>query len=272
MGGSEGYLETGHGPTTPLGDTLLRRWLVNLETSLISQVGAMGGRHTTNDVFSATDLGRPAVTFNWATLRRPLIGLDLAGVLGEIETFFRIGDPAVSGTVFLYSAWPTPDLRPFGWTLSGHPPLMLLPAGHAAPPPPAELRIEEVHDSSGMAAAVGVLIPGFSLSEAEAATVTELMDERFLSDRRQRFWVGWKGAQPICTAGSFADAGVTQVLAVATLPEERGRGYGAAITWAASRADPALPAMLFPSDVGRPVYERMGYLSLFRATLWYRPR
>src|SRR6476620_1550881 len=109
MAAPEAFLETGHEPTTPLGDTLLRRWLVNLETSLASQASAMGGRSTATELFSAADLGRPAVTFNWATLRRPLIGRDLAGVLGEIETFFRFGDPGVSGAVFLYSPWPTPD-------------------------------------------------------------------------------------------------------------------------------------------------------------------
>lgn len=272
MAAPEAYLETGHESTTPLGDTLVRRWLVNLETSLASQVGAMGGRSIATESFSATDLGRPAVTYNWATLRRPLVGLDLAGALGEIETFFRIGEPDVSGTAFLYSAWPTPDLRPFGWSLAGHPPLMLLPAGRPAPPSPPELRVEEIHDSTGVAAAIRVLIPGFGLSEAEAATITRLMDDRLLSDRRMRFWVGWKEGEPVCTAGAYVEAGITQVLAVATIPEERGKGYGAAATWAASLADPALPAMLFPSDLGRPVYERMGYLSLLRATLWYRPR
>ena len=37
---------------------------------------------------------------------------------------------------------------------------------------------------------------------------------------------------------------------------------------AAIIADPALPAVLFASDLGRPVYERMGYLPISRATVW----
>jgi hypothetical protein len=42
------------------------------------------------------------------------------------------------------------------------------------------------------------------------------------------------------------------------------------VTWAATVAAPALPAVLLASDPGRPVYERMGYLPLLRATMWTR--
>ena len=46
---------------------------------------------------------------------------------------------------------------------------------------------------------------------------------------------------------------------VAALPAARGRGVGAAVTWAATLCQPELPAVLVASDDGRPVYERMGY-------------
>lgn len=59
---------------------------------------------------------------------------------------------------------------------------------------------------------------------------------------------------------------------VATVPEARRRGFGEALTWQAALAEPGLPAMLLSSDPGRPVYERMGFLPLFRSTLWYRDR
>jgi hypothetical protein len=51
----------------------------------------------------------------------------------------------------------------------------------------------------------------------------------------------------------------------------RGRGFGAAITWAATLAQPELPAVLIASDDGRPVYERMGYATICRFTLWMGP-
>jgi len=58
---------------------------------------------------------------------------------------------------------------------------------------------------------------------------------------------------------------------VAALSTARGRGAGAAVTWAATLADPALPAILVASDDGRPLYERMGYAAVERWTVWLRP-
>ena len=66
--------------------------------------------------------------------------------------------------------------------------------------------------------------------------------------------------------------GITNVTIVATGPEARRRGYGEALTWRATLADPGLPALLISTEDGRPVYERMGYLPLFRLTVWKRDR
>lgn len=59
---------------------------------------------------------------------------------------------------------------------------------------------------------------------------------------------------------------------VGTVPEARGRGYGAALTWRATLADPALPALLLATDEGCRVYEWLGYGALCRFTLWSRDR
>ena len=59
---------------------------------------------------------------------------------------------------------------------------------------------------------------------------------------------------------------------VATVPEARQRGYSAALTWQATLADPTLPALLIATADGCPVYERIGYTSLFRFMLWSRDR
>jgi len=64
---------------------------------------------------------------------------------------------------------------------------------------------------------------------------------------------------------------MTLVAYVAALPAARGRGAGAAVTWAATVCRPDLPAVLVASDDGRPVYERMGFLAVERWTAWLRP-
>ncbi|MDP9327096.1 MAG: hypothetical protein M3P10_02695, partial [Actinomycetota bacterium] len=57
---------------------------------------------------------------------------------------------------------------------------------------------------------------------------------------------------------------------VATLAEVRGRGYGEAVTWAATRCRPSLPATLQASDMGKSVYERMGYRNMTTFDVWER--
>jgi predicted GNAT family acetyltransferase len=110
------------------------------------------------------------------------------------------------------------------------------------------------------------------LPEHESPAPGTAFSPAMLSDNRRRLWVGWEGDRPVCAAASFTDAGVTNVDLVATVPEARRRGYGEALTWRASLAQPALPSLLIATEAGRPMYERMGYLPLFHFTLWSRQR
>lgn len=72
-------------------------------------------------------------------------------------------------------------------------------------------------------------------------------------------------------AAALSHAGLTLVEYVAVLPQGRGQGAGAAVTWAATLSEPEQPAVLIASDDGRPVYERMGYRAIERWTAWLRP-
>jgi hypothetical protein len=76
---------------------------------------------------------------------------------------------------------------------------------------------------------------------------------------------------PVATSGVHIGRGLNDVEWVSTLPACRGRGVGAAVTWAATLAEPALPAVLIASDLGQSVYERMGYIRIQRLTMWHRP-
>jgi hypothetical protein len=59
---------------------------------------------------------------------------------------------------------------------------------------------------------------------------------------------------------------------VAVRPEVRGGGIGAAITAAATLTEPTRTASLIASDLGRPTYDRLGYLPLTRYSLWLGQR
>jgi hypothetical protein len=62
--------------------------------------------------------------------------------------------------------------------------------------------------------------------------------------------------------------GVAGVYNVATSVAARGRGFGEALTWRATLADPSLPAVLQSSAMGRPIYERMGYAITAWCEVW----
>jgi hypothetical protein len=266
------HLRAGWEPDTPITDSLLRRFLINWTLSIEAHGLPLGGRSLQRDGLAAVDLGRPAPGANVATLLAPLFPIGMDAVLAALDEFYAFKAGTASGTVFLFSPWPTPDLRPHGWTLVDYPPLMLRPAGGAAPPSPSRLRIEEVQDEASLRAFETTIVRGFAMADIEAQGPGAAFSAGLLTDDRQRLWVGWEDDLPVAAAMAFVAAGINDVTLVATVPEARRRGYGAAVTWRATLADPTLPALLLATEEGRPVYERMGYMTLFRFVLWSRDR
>jgi hypothetical protein len=110
---------------------------------------AAGARVLRTGELAAADRGRPAAMHNAATLLRPLPFDRPGATLDAVEGFF---DGQGSGEAYLWSAWPTPDLRQRGWVLEGHPPLLLRPPGGSPPPPPVPpgLRVERVTGVDGL--------------------------------------------------------------------------------------------------------------------------
>jgi GNAT superfamily N-acetyltransferase len=263
---TEPRLEDGWAPDTPLADSLLRQFVFNQAATSTLPVAAMGGRVLRGDQVVAADLGRPAGFANSAVLLQPPTGGSLAGTLAELDRFYRDG----GGEVLLWSAWPTPDLRPSGWRLEGHPPLLVRPAG--GEPPPTEVEIEPVRDAAALRVYERAAIRGFPLPELAQAPPGSLVDERVLGEERLRYWLGRLDGEPVGTAATTLDSGLNGVALIVTLPEARRRGVGTALTWRAALADPTTPAALLASDLGRGVYQRMGFLPLLRFTLWSRER
>ena len=211
----------------------------------------------------AADHGSASPFVNMAVLLRPLIGdPDDAPALTALRDFFPPGRPWL-----LISAWPTPDLTPT-FALVGHPPFMARPPGPLAPIGAGDdVVVTEVVDDVGFEALERVLVDGYPVPELQPAKRGCLGDGRLLGGP-SRWWLAWDGGRPVACAAAHLAAGVAQVEYVATLASARGGGFGTAVTRAATLADPARPAVLIASDLGRPVYERLGYLALDRWTLW----
>jgi GNAT superfamily N-acetyltransferase len=265
-------LETGWLPTTPVGDTYLSRFLHNGAGMCAAIARALGGQSRNLPAVLMADSGRPVAFFNCATLMRPLAAETAAATLDAIAAFFAFDDSSRRGEVLLVSAWPTRDLRRFGWDLMGHPPLHLLPPAAVPRSAPPDLDVQEVRDLEALHAWERVAIEGYPLDGLASAPAGTVTAESWLEEPRLRLWVGRVGNRPVSASSAWIEHGINNVTLVATVPDFRGRGYGEALTWRAARADPSLPAMLISSDAGRPIYERMGFLPVQRVTLWYRTR
>jgi len=232
----------------------------------------LGARALRRDDFAAVDVGIPTIGGNVVTLLAPLAIENADQVADALDDFYTFGSEGSTGTVYLFSAWPTPDLRPHGWTLTEYMPLMLRPSGGVVPATPPGLRLDTVRDERGLRDFESAIVRGFGDHDLEALGPGTAFSPGILADDRMRMWVGWEGARPVCAAATFVAEGINQVTLVATVPEARRRGYGAAVTWCATLADPTLPSLLIATEEGRHVYERIGYVSLLRFTLWSRER
>lgn len=266
----DGFLETGYAAVTPVEDTYLRRFITNWCETNEAIARSLSADSIRADRFWAADTRRPATYTNTATLIRPVLS-DVEGLMGELESFFA-GRPGDSRETYIFSPWPTPNLRPHGWRLGGHPPLHILPQGRERPPLPDGFRIERVTTPEQLAAMERIAIEGYPFFGFEGSPAGVLFAPPLLEETSIRIWLGLEGDRPVGAAVTSIAHGINQVMLIVTLPDVRGRGYGAALTWEASLAEPSLPAMLLSSDLGRPVYDRMGYLPLVRFTVWYRLR
>jgi GNAT superfamily N-acetyltransferase len=257
-------LRTGWEPDAPDDDILLRQALYNFTDFNVGTAGILGARLRRSEWLALADLGRPGAFFNNATFLRPAVAEQVPFLVDEIEAFFA---GQGSGPVDVWSAWPTPDFRQRGWELGGHPPLLFRPAGGEAPPTPEGLEIREVRNSGDVKEFERVLATSFGQPEAP-----HVFDERLLGIDRVHMWIAYLEGEAVATAAVCTTRGVNGVQTIATLPEYRGQGLGEAMTWIATLAEPELPAVLLASDLGRPVYERMGYLALLRFSYWRMPR
>jgi GNAT superfamily N-acetyltransferase len=256
-------LSTGWEQHAPDGDTLLCDTVRNLAAFADHLASTCGGRSLDADGVHLGDLGSVVPFVNRAVLTRPPTAAALAALPGRLDDFYgRDRDPGRPG--MLASAWPLPDLAPEGFVLMGHPPLMARPAGPTAAPPVPGLEIREAATAADLEVLQHTIVEAYPF-DVPGAREPVLVPQAV--GGALRLWVGWYEGRPVATALSFVAHGVNQIEWISTRAEVRGRGIGAAITAAAVDAAPDLPAVLTSSDLGRPVYERLGFLSLCRFTL-----
>jgi len=147
------------------------------------------------------------------------------------------------------------------------PAMMMRPiVGHEMP---EELEIRsgpEAFDDHIQAASKGFGMPREIL---DAVLVPQLADRDDLT-----VYAGYLDDEPVTCSLGFIDDGSISVFNVATLEEYRGNGYGAAMTMKAvldSMERGCDVAFLQATEMGFPLYERLGFETIFTYKLWGLP-
>lgn len=257
------YLTTGWERDLDPADSLVRQGIDAHVSWARALTTAARGRFVEADAFCAGSGGAASALLNWAIVTRPPDRWDAAA-----EAIVEAYGPDASALVV--SPFPTPDLSPYGLGLVGHPPFMLRPTSTVTEPPRTTLEVREALDREALIAAERVLVEGYPMPDMADLPPGDFYRPDVV-DGTTRVFVGYADGRAVATAAAHSAAGLTVVENVAVLASARGRGAGAALTWAATTAWPEQPAVLIASDAGQPVYERLGYLRVVRWTCWVKP-
>jgi ribosomal protein S18 acetylase RimI-like enzyme len=133
------------------------------------------------------------------------------------------------------------------------------------------LTITKARTGDGLAQALAVSAAGFG---APPEMFAPLYGLDIAALEGLAVYIGRVGEQDVSTAVGYTLDGATGIFNVATPVEHRGRGYGAALTTRAVRDGfdaGAEFAWLQSSDIGRSVYERLGFRTVERYLLYAAP-
>jgi len=139
------------------------------------------------------------------------------------------------------------------------------------PPGPADLEIITVRDASSLALFQQAAADGFGMPLAIAET---LFAAELLRQEGVELYVGLRDGQPVAASTLNVTASTAGVYNVATVPDHRRRGIGEAMTWHCVSRGLELGcslAVLQASEMGRPVYERMGFRTVAPYRTFHRP-
>ena len=133
-------------------------------------------------------------------------------------------------------------------------------------PAPSALEIRRVTDSAGIDAHRLVATAGFG-TPPEVATGTACLD--LLDGPGCAIYVGYADGEPVVSGLGWQTGRTIGVYSIATIESARRRGFGASMTariMADGMAAGCDAAILQASELGRPIYERLG----FRTVVTYR--
>ena len=260
-------LETGWLARTAVEDNLLRQFVHSQAVVNAITAAAIGGRTEHSDDVFLADTGGPVPYLNQAILTRPLTGAD-DPTLRTIESFFHEASPSGRPATLL-SIWPTPDLSSRGWSLVGHP-AMVLRAPDAAvhePSPGVDVRVATAPED--FTTAERIAVEGYPFEEAQDLPAGSLFPPA-LKGTDLVVRLGLLDGETVAVGNVVVAHGLVNLCLGATMPAARRRGVWEALVWARVDEAAELPAVAYTSDYSRPGFLQMGFLPVTRFTLWCR--
>ncbi len=234
-------------------------WTVRQEPGLLTFVSGLDRSHWQN-----------------AVIRTELSPDEADARIGETVAWFRS-----RGLPFSWVAGPAQRpadlaarLEAHGLTLDADEPGMaahLSAMPDSAPMPPG-LTIERVRDDAG---ALRLLVVSRLANELDpditGVAIERISPASYADDEPLQFYLAYMDAEPVACVQLFLGAGVAGIYNVGTVPAARRKGIGAAITSAAMRAARDRDyrvAVLTASEMGAPVYRRLGFAECTRSVIY----
>jgi GNAT superfamily N-acetyltransferase len=184
-------------------------------------------------------------------------------VVADVVSFF--GQRGVPYLLWVREGVDEPLLaagRAAGLRDAGGPPGMVLPTIGDIPSPPPGLELRIATSPAVLDDHRTVVAAGFGMPPEIAA---QILGAGLLGEPGLAIVVGYLDRAPVTTALVSCTRDTAGVYNVATLPGHRGKGFGAAATWAVI-AEGALRgcthSVLQSSVDGYPVYRRMGFVDV----------
>ena len=245
----------------------------NLVEMLVAMGRAGGGETRDDDEITWTIGGSPIGYHN--AVARCTASADRAMALVE-EWRDRLDARGLPGSWHLspaQSAELDAELTSAGFEHAGDEPAMVAALDDQALPRATDLVDVRVVDSaSGLDAYRVALGDGFGEGPKEADWAAAVFASLGVAPP-WRHLVGYVGDEPVATASVLVTGAAAGIYFVSTRPAHRGKGIGAQLTkraMAEARALGARYAVLEASAAGQPVYERLGFGTLFTYRLFER--
>ncbi len=130
-------------------------------------------------------------------------------------------------------------------------------------PVPSDLIIERVSDIETLKEWLHPFTTGFGFPDFTASTFFDIFASLGLDQHLPlHHYIGWLKGEPVASSSVLFGAGVAGIYNVATVPQVRGQGIGAALTLAPLRESRDMGyriGVLQSSSMGFNVYRRIGF-------------